>query len=291
MNKLITRWGENIATDKVLKEYPRPALVRDSYLNLNGIWQYGINKSRELTNYNGDIVVPFSPEAPLSGVNHILRPDEFLHYKKEFTLPEGFIKDRVILHFGAVDQICTVYLNDSYLGNHVGGYLPFSFDITGFLIEGENILTLCVSDKTEELPHARGKQRLKKDGKFSSLFYTPQSGIWKTVWLESVADTYIEKIRITPMLDESKVKIGVKANNKKIAAIEVLDNGQLIATAEVSSGEEVEIPLSDVRAWTPDEPWLYDINISLGEDRVSSYFAMRKFSTGRDKNGVLRFFS
>ena len=205
MKQLLTRWGKELDTNKVHEEYPRPKLVRDSYFNLNGEWDYAITKSGQIEDYDGKIIVPFSPEAYLSGVSKIVMPDDFLHYRKKFSLPENFRKERVLLHFGAVDQECEVYLNGTKLGEHVGGYLPFSFDISSTLQEGENTLSLCVVDKTEEAPHARGKQKLVKKGKYGSLFYTPNSGIWKTVWLESVEKNYITDVRITPDFDGSSV--------------------------------------------------------------------------------------
>ena len=186
MKQLMTKWGNELDRNNVKQEYPRPNMVRGSYLNLNGQWDCCINHSPECSEYDRTILVPFSPESVLSGVGVIVQPENYLHYRKRFTLPEGFNQGRVLLHFGAVDQECTVYLNGKALGEHRGGYLPFTFDLTDGLIEGENEITLCVRDQTEKAPYARGKQKLVKKGKFGSLFYTPNSGIWKTVWMESV---------------------------------------------------------------------------------------------------------
>lgn len=293
MIQLISRWGKELDRENILPEYPRPNLVRDSYLNLNGEWEYCISESETVDSYDGTILVPFSPETMLSGVGKILMPHQYLHYRRKFTVPSGFKKNRVLLHFGAVDQECILYVNGTETGEHKGGYLPFSFDITGSIREGENEIALRVTDRTERSPHARGKQKLEKKGKYGSLFYTPQSGIWKTVWMESVYEDYITEIKITPLFDESAVKITVFSNRdegRKRARIEVYDGGTPVKEAEADAGQETVIKLCGFRAWTPDDPHLYDLKIKLGEDEVTSYFGMRKISSGRDGKGILRFF-
>lgn len=295
MIQLSTRWAKEVDLKYPLPEYPRPNMVRDSYFNLNGEWEYCINQSKETDHYDGTIIVPFSPETALSGVQKMVMPEDYLHYRKVFVLPEGFQKDRVLLHFGAVDQECDVFLNGKKLGNHVGGYLAFYFDVTEYLVEGENVLTLCVKDYTEKAPHARGKQKLVRKGGMSSLFYTPQSGIWKTVWMESVADEFVERVKITPMFDEAAVKVEVivQGNLYDAVSLEVFDGNCKIAEAEgkVENGTIVSvIPLQNFTPWTPECPHLYDVKITYGKDEVCSYFGMRKFSTGKDKNGLLRFF-
>lgn len=291
MIQLSTRWAKEVDLKCPIPEYPRPNMVRDSYLNLNGEWEYCINQSKETDHYDGTIIVPFSPETALSGVQKMVMPEDYLHYRKMFELPEGFKKERVLLHFGAVDQECDVFLNGKKLGSHVGGYLAFYFDVTEYLVEGENVLTLCVKDYTEKAPHARGKQKLVRKGGMSSLFYTPQSGIWKTVWLESVADTYVERVKITPIFDEAAVKVEVltvgETDNE--AFISIYDGSNLVA--EMSTVEKsAVISLPDFTPWTPENPHLYDVKITYGKDEVCSYFGMRKLSTGKDKNGLLRFF-
>lgn len=291
MIQLTSRCGKQVDVKNPLPEYPRPNMVRDSFFNLNGEWDYGINQQQDVTEYDGKIIVPFSPETALSGVQRIVMPEDYLHYRKVFVLPEGFKRDRVLLHFGAVDQECNVYLNGQLLGEHIGGYLAFSFDITEVLTEGENVLTLCVKDMTEKAPHARGKQKLVRKGGMSSLFYTPQSGIWKTVWLESVTEDYIESLQITPLYDESAVKVKVSIKGKQSRArIRVLHVNEVITEKEIDVNEDTEITLSAFVSWTPDNPHLYDLEVTYGEDKVMSYFGMRKFSTGKDKNGTLRFF-
>lgn len=291
MIQLTTRWAKQVDLKNPLLEYPRPNMVRDSFLSLNGEWEYCINQSEEVTEYDGKIVVPFSPETMLSGVGKIVMPEDYLHYRKKFVLPKGFKKDRVLLHFGAVDQECSVYLNGKLLGEHVGGYLAFCFEVTEVLLEGENVLTLCVKDWTEKKPHARGKQKLVRKGKMSSLFYTPQSGIWKTVWLESVPEEYIEDLKITPLYDEAAVKIRLKVKGEQTQAkVSVFDDGHVVAEAEMDTKEDVKIALKEFISWSPENPHLYNLKITYGRDEVISYFGMRKFSVGKDKKGMLRFF-
>lgn len=291
MEQLISRWGKEVTNNNVLQEYPRPIMVRDSYFNLNGIWKYKINNDKETDCYDGDILVPYPPESYLSGVKRILKPGEVLHYKKVFKLPDGFVKSRVILHFGAVDQECEVKLNGHKIGSHKGGYLPFSFDITEYLNNEENILEVSVVDETEFLPHARGKQKLVRKGKYSFIFYTPLSGIWKSVWLESVDDEYITSIRTSPDYDESSVKLLINTNKGYgQAKVDISIGGIKVTETTVDTDKEVSIKIDGFKEWTPDTPNLYDITITYFNDVVKSYFGMRKFSYQRDKNGILRFY-
>lgn len=290
MIQLNSRWAKNVNENNALPEYPRPNLVRESYFNLNGTWEYCINESETVETYDGTILVPYSPETALSGVQKIVMPKDYLHYKKVFSLPENFKKDRVLLHFGAVDQECTVYLNGHELGKHVGGYLAFTFDITEYLIDGDNTLTLTVKDYTEEKPHARGKQKLVKKGKFGSLFYTPQSGIWKTVWMESVSNEYIDSLKITPLFDEQAIELNVHTNATGKATVTVLDDGKVVTTETIDVNQDVKVNIGEFIPWTPNNPHLYDLKVVYGNDQVDSYFGMRKFSLGKDKNGILRFF-
>ena len=291
MIQLKTRWADLVNEDNVLAEYPRPNLVRDSYYNLNGKWDYCINKSKEAEGYDGQIFVPYSPETLLSGVKRTVGPDDYLHYRKNFILPEGFAKDRVILHFGSVDQECEVYLNGKLLGEHKGGYSTFSFDITEVLKEQENELKVVVRDWTEKKPHARGKQRYERTKLMSSLFYTCQSGIWKTVWMESVSSEYIEKVKITPKYDEKAVEVFVKTQGStEKAAVQIWDGEILLKEETVCVNQSAEIEIGDFKAWTPDRPHLYDMKITYNQDEVKSYFGMRKFHVEKDKKGILRFF-
>lgn len=279
LRPLFTPWGETLDRDHPLPEYPRPQLRRESYLNLNGRWRYAIRAGGGAPEeYDGEIIVPFSPESLLSGVGRQVGPEDTLWYQRTFALPEGFRKDRVLLHFGAVDQTCQVFVNGELAGEHQGGYLPFAFDITDSLSEGENTLTVAVTDRTSLSRHAYGKQSFTPGG----IWYTPQSGIWQTVWLESVPENHVESLKITPLYDEKKVRFVLTAKAPDGANIVVRKDGQVIAEDWYDGTKgSLDMPVTDehVRPWTPEDPFLYDVTVTLGEDRVDSYFAMRKFGT------------
>lgn len=286
---MLTPWGEALDREHPLPEYPRPQLARNSYLNLNGVWQYAITKAPEMpAAMQGEIVVPFSPETPLSGVGHILQPDEYLWYRRTVTLPEGFFRGgRLLLHFGAVDQCCTVWVNGQEAGSHTGGYLPFALDVTE-LIEGDAFtLELRVTDPTDTGSLSRGKQRLKNTG----IWYTPQSGIWQTVWMECVPENYLRSLRITPKPEENAVHIRLEADDPAMAAVTICRDGGIIAEGQTDENGEstLTIPAEELRLWSPEEPFLYDVSIVLpGGDRVESYFGMRAFGIGKDEKGLPR---
>lgn len=286
---MLTPWGEALDREHPLPEYPRPQLRRNSYLNLNGIWEYAITKTAEKpAAMQGEIVVPFSPETPLSGVGHILQPDEYLWYRRSVTLPEGFFRGgRLLLHFGAVDQRCTVWVNGQEAGSHTGGYLPFALDVTE-LIEGDAFtLELRVTDPTDTGSLSRGKQRLKNTG----IWYTPQSGIWQTVWMECVPENYLRSLRITPKPEENAVHIRLEADDPAMAAVTICRDGGIIAEGQTDENGEstLTIPAEELRLWSPEEPFLYDVSIVLpGGDRVESYFGMRAFGIGKDEKGLPR---
>lgn len=277
LRPLFTPWGETLDRDHPLPEYPRPQLRRDSFLNLNGRWQYAIRPSGQApSEYDGEIVVPFSPESLLSGVGRQVSPGDRLWYRRTFSLPAGFRKDRVLLHFGAVDQTCQVFLNGELAGEHAGGYLPFTCDITDRLADGENTLVAAVEDATSRSCHAYGKQSFTPGG----IWYTPQSGIWQTVWLESVPENYVKSVRLTPLYDEKRVRFAIKADQPQGANIVVRKEGVVIAEewAEADGSAEALILDQHFRPWSPEDPFLYDVTITLpGGDRVDSYFAMRSF--------------
>ncbi len=278
MRDLYTPWGETLDKTCPLPEYPRPQLRRDSYLNLNGLWNYTLQDGEEYTkNKTGTILVPFSPESFLSGCDFQLKSGETLWYERSFTLPDGFRRDRVILHFGAVDQTCRVLVNDREVGGHEGGYLPFALDITAALVDGENRLTVAVNDKTDASPHAYGKQRYDRGG----IWYTAQSGIWQTVWMESVPENYVTSIELTPDFDNKKLLWKIHAANAAGAHVVVRCNGECIAEdwADENGCGDSLIREEYFRPWSPEDPFLYDVEIDLsGGDRVESYFGMRKFS-------------
>lgn len=276
-----TKWGEALDKGHILQEYPRPQLRRDSYINLNGVWEYAITETEEApATYDGEILVPFSPESELSGVNRTLLPAQTLWYRRTIRLPESFHQGRVLLHFGAVDQIATVYINGTEVCSHVGGYTPFSADITACLKE-ENTLLVKVRDYSDTCSLSRGKQKSKRGG----IWYTAQSGIWQTVWIESVPEHYIESLRITPLFDESAVELTVISAQSLPCTAQIGD-----ITAAFTASEPVRIPLPSFIPWTPESPYLYDLTVTMGDDRIESYFGMRKFSVGTDGNGVKRLF-
>ncbi len=275
---LTTEWGEKLDRSAPLPEYPRPQLVRDSYLNLNGPWEYAFTDSmRAPTEFEGEITVPFAPESALSGVGRTLRAGEYLWYRRKLELPEGFNRGRVLLHFGAVDQTARVWVNGRDAVAHTGGFLPFSADITE-LLEEENTILVRVSDDTDAGWHTRGKQKTKRGG----IWYTPLSGIWQTVWCESVPERYIRGLFVTPRLEERAVELFVDGEGECSALI---DGEEYVFPA----GQPAVLALHGrIREWTPESPELYRFSLTLGEDRVESYFAMRSFGVGEDKNGVKR---
>lgn len=282
---MLTRWGRAFDPDRPLPEYPRPQLVRDSWLNLNGVWQHAFTATPDRpAAYDGPIVVPFSPEAPLSGVNRQLRPDEWLWYRRSFTAPELSVGGRLLLHFGAVDQSCTVWVNEREVGSHTGGYLPFTLDITDPLRQDRTpeVLEVRVRDLSETGVHARGKQRLDR----GTIWYTAQSGIWQTVWLEPVPAAYVARLVLVPHLAAGALEVAVHARGAGVSAsVTISTDSTIVTRAEVIVGEPSLIPIPEVHPWTPDDPHLYDIELTLGEDRVTSYAGMRSFGVGQDTDG------
>ncbi len=284
-----------------LAEYPRPAMRRDSCEILNGPWQYAITQTAEYpAAWQGSILVPYSPEAPASGVGRTLQPGQWLHYHRLFAPPAGE-GGRVLLHFGAVDYACAVQVNGHLAGGHRGGYWPFTLDITDLLNgTGRNSLWVAVQDPTGHGTQARGKQTLKPGG----MFYPAQSGIWQTVWLERVPDNYIQTLTVTPDYDARTVTVRVHTA-KPGGAVNlwamVRAGGVTIAedwgSDEADQDGEVtlNIPEEHFFPWSPDTPFLYDLTVGTnqgeeaGLDTVHSYFALRKWSCAPDAHGVLRF--
>ena len=321
MKQLYTRWGRELDPQNVLPEYPRPLLRRSSYTNLNGYWDYAFTREFKIPEkYDGQILVPFSPEAVLSGVSRQLMPDEYLWYRRIFII-EGWngrkSGRRLILHFGAVDQACAVYVNGQRAARHTGGYLPFEADITQLVRDGENELIVAVKDLSDTSCHARGKQRLERGG----MFYTAQSGIWQTVWMEEVPETYIQTIESITDLDAGTVRVRVTAaENNKYEGTEVKTSGhqegdrasglpvqvqihrpglytdsceysvdeEILCSGIGSAGEWIEIAIPDIMLWTCETPYLYFFTVTMGEDRGESYFAMRRFSVEKDEKGIPR---
>ena len=284
-----------------LAEYPRPAMRRDSCEILNGPWQYAITQTAEYpAAWQGSILVPYSPEAPASGVGRTLQPGQWLHYHRLFAPPAGE-GGRVLLHFGAVDYACAVQVNGHLAGGHRGGYWPFTLDITDLLNgTGRNSLWVAVQDPTGHGTQARGKQTLKPGG----MFYPAQSGIWQTVWLERVPDNYIQTLTVTPDYDARTVTVRVHTA-KPGGAVNlwamVRAGGVTIAEdwgsdeADQDGKVTLNIPEEHFFPWSPDTPFLYDLTVGTnqgeeaGLDTVHSYFALRKWSCAPDAHGVLRF--
>ena len=294
-DKIQTKWAEAINPEQVLPEYPRPIMERQEWKNLNGLWKYAlISKGADLPKaYDGEILVPFAIESALSGVGKEVGADKELVYQRTFEIPSAWKNQHVLLHFGAVDWKTDVWVNDIKVGSHTGGYTPFSFDITSVLAKGINTLTVKVWDPTDRGPQPRGKQVSHPEG----IWYTPVTGIWQTVWLEPVSEKHIEQIRITPDVDMNVLTVKAALENGKcsdVVSVKVFDGSQLVAEGKSINMEPVEVNMpEDVKLWSPDSPFLYTLKVELIQDgrvidAVDSYAAMRKFSTRRDANGIVR---
>lgn len=284
-DKIKTEWADKVNPQNVLPEYPRPIMERQQWLNLNGLWDYAITKKDAPLpkTFDGKILVPFAIESSLSGVGKTIKADQSLWYERKFQIPEDWKGKNVLLNFGAVDWKAEVFVNGNKIGEHTGGYTPFSFNITKNLKDGENSLAVRVWDSTGNgLP--RGKQIENPRG----IFYTSVSGIWQTVWLEPVSASHISGLKITPDLDSSSFDIRVDSDDKSATAtIKVLDNGKVVAQTTAAANKTANIPVKNPKLWWPKSPFLYDLEITLsnkgGEqvDSVKSYAAMRKFSIAK----------
>lgn len=272
-----------------LLEYPRPQLQRKSYINLNGKWDYRVIDGKGKVIVSGPIEVPFSPEARLSGTDgHVLLPEETLEYSKIFTLDKIKNNKRLILHFGAVDQVANVVVNGYKIGSHEGGYTAFSFDITDHVEEGENEIKVKVRDYTDRVGYARGKQSLEPQG----MWYQAQSGIWQTVWMEWVPSAYVTDIKMVPDIDKKILNMQIKVSEMKGQIVLGAANQDLIKSYEITNIVDdkfyVEVHLGEYKLWTPNEPNLYFMNVQYGHDKFSTYFAMRHFGVEKDNDGIPR---
>ena len=275
-----TPWTDKVDLTNPLPEYPRPQMRRYNWLNLNGEWDYAITAGSERPEtYDGKIIVPFSPETALSGVKRSLKPNELLWYHRKVKLPESFTGKRVLLHFGAVDQAAFICVNSVDCCDYVlpGGYLPITTDITAAVKDGIADILVMVRDMGDTCEAARGKQKTKRGG----IWYTPQSGIWQTVWMEAVPESYVKTLHITPDFDAGCVDISAEAVGNAAAYVEF--DGKTYPSP-------ARIVLESFEAWSPENPRLYDFAVNCGEDRVESYFAMRKFSVEKDEKGIPRLF-
>ena len=243
--------------------HPTPQLKRPGYLCLNGEWDFLISKSDNAGDLTEKILVPFPPESRISGVDRITKAGDTLTYRRTFTLPQGFRGGRWLLHFGAVDQVATVKLNSRELGVHEGGYLPFELDITDFLTEGENTVTVEVTDKLDH-DLGWGKQRHDRGG----MWYTPISGIWQAVWLEAVPQKHIKSLKITPTLTSVTIQVEGGDENKVLT---LKQSGDTYGFC----GDSITIELQNPQLWSPENPYLYEFTLESGEDKIESYFALR----------------
>ena len=299
-DSLKTRWASEVTPENVWQDYPRPQMVRLYWENLNGLWDYAIRPKGEnnIGEFDGKILVPFCIESSLSGVQKYVGKDNELWYQRKFDYTL-YGKEHVLLHFGAVDWECEVWVNDIKVGSHTGGYTPFTLDITQAVKKKGNVLKVRVWDPTDQGEQPCGKQHVKPHG----IWYTPVTGIWQTVWLEAVAnEIYIENLKIIPDIDnhtvtvipeivnassDIKVKVEVYAKN-------VRRKNKIVSKGQSINGEAVEVAMPvDAILWSPDNPFLYGVDVSVYKgnklvDYVISYFAMRKFSTAKDENGIVR---
>jgi beta-galactosidase/beta-glucuronidase len=291
-DKIKTPWAEKVNPSDPLPEYPRPLVVRDRWISLNGLWNYSIVPFGEQpVEWQGEILVPFCAESSLSGVGCKVGKEFHLWYSRSFTIPTSWSKERIILHFGAVDWDCDVWVNDIKVCSHQGGYTPFSADITDALIKGNNTLRVRVWDPSDSGWQPRGKQVSEPKG----IWYTSVTGIWQTVWMEPVPARHITGLRTTPDLDKGvfRVKAPLSDHGEGIIVVSLFDNGIKVASGKAIAGNEVEIALSDPKLWSPDSPFLYDMEVVLlskGKrvDAVRSYAAMRKIAYTADDNGIMR---
>lgn len=295
--KISSPWAEKVNPENVLQEYPRPQMIRENWQNLNGLWEYTVQPKAQQeeipVQFEGKILVPFAIESALSGVGQRVGKDSVLWYKTTIKVPSKLRKQKVLLHFGAVDWLTDVYVNGQKVGIHRGGYDPFSFDITAALNKGSNQeLVVRVWDPTDDGPQARGKQVKNPEG----IWYTPVTGIWQTVWLEPVPETYIAATRQTPDIDDKTLTISADIQNLQAndnVIISAWDGSNKVAEATINGKEEAVLKIADPTLWSPENPFLYDLRLAVVRngkiiDEVESYFAMRKISIAPDANGIQR---
>ncbi len=286
-------WYDKVDTACPLPEYPRPQLVRENWLNLNGKFDYAILPAAQnrVEKFDGEILVPFALESLLSGVEKPLSPNDRLWYRKQFSVPDSMRGKNILLHFGAVDWQCEVFINRKSVGTHTGGYCAFTFDITEYLTDGINELMVCVYDPTESGWQQRGKQVNDTHG----FWYTATSGIWQTVWLEAVEEIYVTKLRFIPNIDKEFIQVKTELNqeaNVEIDAVVSLKNKTVFSG---TIDKDTAIALPNTALWSPEEPNLYDISLEIRvngviTDTVTSYFGMRKFHVDKDSRGITRLF-
>ncbi len=296
-NNLFTKWAVDVDPSNTWKEYPRPQFVRDKWKSLNGLWNYTIHEDGRNNNnpkFENSILVPFPIESALSGVGINITPKEILWYQTFFTIPNEWNEQNIILHFGAIDWEANIWINEQKVGGHKGGYDPFYFDITDYVINGINELKVSVKDPTDSGFQPVGKQVLKPEG----IFYTSVTGIWQSVWIEPVPKTYLESFKLITDIDNNKIIIYPDVrypNSKTDIKIEIASDGTIINRIITKIKDSISISVPNPKLWSPDEPYLYDLNFYIiheGEaiDSVKSYFGMRKVSVEKAKDGYTRVF-
>ena len=286
-DRIMTVWGENLDPTDVHAEYPRPQMVREQWMNLNGLWEYAITPIEAVPEkMDGHILVPFAVESALSGVGRSVTENDALWYEREIKMPEDWKGQRILLHFGAVDWKAEVYVDEQFAGQHTGGYAPFSFDVTDLLGEdGRHTLKIKVTDRTDKWYQPRGKQVSDPHG----IWYTAVTGIWQTVWMEPVPAAHVNSYHAVADIDAGTLAVSVDAPFQDDVVVEVvlLADGAPVAQAQ---GREVVLPVPDMKLWSPSEPYLYGLEIKLLRDdavvdSVTGYAAMRKISYARDEDG------
>ncbi len=298
---LMTRWAAEVGPDNAHPEYPRPQMVRDGWLNLNGLWEYAVRPGQAglPESFDGQVLVPFAVESALSGVMQRVGEGNRLWYRRHFEATDTSEGNRALLHFGAVDWHAIVWVNGVWVGEHKGGYTPFTLDVTDALAdEGEQEVVVSVWDPTNAGFQPRGKQVNEPRG----IWYTPVTGIWQTVWMELVPASAIAGLTLVPDIDAGVLRVSVSvsgadgmdtAGSGLVLRAEAIDGGQVVASASGATGDELELEIANAKLWSPDSPFLYDLRIELERDaetvdEVGSYFGMRKISLGVDENGVNR---
>lgn len=293
--KIQTAWAEKVSSVNPHAEYPRPQLVRGNWKSLNGLWNYAIKPKQEgkPKSYEGKILVPFAVESSLSGVGRNVGKDSVLWYHTRFSVPASMKGKRVILHLGGVDWEAKISVNGREAGTHQGGNDPFSFDITSLIKGGgRQDLSIRVWDPTDEGPQPRGKQVRRPEG----IWYTPVTGIWQTVWLEAVPETYIQSTKQTPDIDKGLVTVSAQVKNLKSGdrlRISAWDGTKKVAEQELRNGTPANLNIANARLWSPDSPFLYRLQVAVVRngkpvDEARSYFAMRKSSMAPDNEGIQR---
>jgi len=294
-NDLKSKYEGTVNLEMPLNDYPRPQMVREEWINLNGRYEYVIYKKDDdlPEKYQGDIIVPFCVESSISQVNKPLHPDEILKYRRSFTLPKLSQDKRVLIHFEAVDYLSEIFINHQFVGKNRGGYLPFSFDITKFIKDGINELIVNVQDPTDTFYQERGKQVLNPKG----IWYTATSGIWQTVWIEIVPNIHFEALSIIPNIDNSTIRIHpiARTEETKDVRITIYDKNKKIVTSIIPMNQFSEIKIPNPKLWSPETPHLYDVILEMLDneiiiDSVKTYFGMRKIHISQDEKGIPRIY-